>query len=144
MFFSCFVLFYFLNLSYFLRGQYYAKCFPSKADPAKIICDAGYAFLPDFYEHKRHAHKYKLYSPPDSSPSPPPSPPPIPPQAAALLVCAVPLIVHPTDEITPQEGALKDMQWAAREHQPPWMNPCYKPAPRFEVISSMTQIFLHA
>lgn len=70
---------------------------------------------------------------------------PAPPhQAAALLIYAVGLTIHPTDEITPQGGAMKDMQWAAREHQPPWMNPCHKPAPRFEVISSMTQIFLHA
>lgn len=46
----------------FVRGHSYTKCFSSKADAAKTISGAGYAFLTDFYELKRHTHKYKLSS----------------------------------------------------------------------------------
>lgn len=121
-----------------MRGHYYAKCFPSKTDPAKIILEAGYAFLPDFYEHKRHTHKYKLSSSPHSAPYLSPL------GCHSSGVCYWFNCSHPMDEITQQGEAMEGKQQAAKEHQLPWMNPWCKPAPRFEVMSRMTQIFLHA
>lgn len=93
---------FFFRICHFRKRSLLCKMFSIKINPAKINCGAGYAFLPDFYELKRHAHKYKL-----SSTSFFPLPLlPLPTRAAALLVCCAVSTVQPTEEITQQEGGV--------------------------------------